>query len=392
MKKKVLFVNGHLNVGGVEKSLMDILRHMDYEKYDVDLILFEELGDYYNELPKEVNVRFIDITNTYGSTINCLKKALKNRDIFSFLMKILLTFSSKINYKFYRLASPLLKINKAYDCAIAFRVGFCAEIVALCVNSKKKVVWWHHGECNYLEKDKKRMIKIFDYFDKVVSVSEGCKNMIENYFGNLNSKTIVIPNMIDTAQIRFKAKQFKPYIDENEIFKIITVGRLSPEKNMKNIVNIAKELVKKNFIKFKWHIVGDGIEYYNIENLIRTNKLDNYIQLEGSKVNPYPYIYYADIMVHTSLVESQCLTVLEGMTLLKPCVVSKSIGPQEFIINNVNGVLTSHQPKEIADKIINVFNDKDLFELIKRNSFNTIKENYSIKYIMKKIELLIDGR
>ena len=44
-KKKVLFINGHLNVGGVEKSLTDILRHMDYDQYEVDLLLLEDTGD-----------------------------------------------------------------------------------------------------------------------------------------------------------------------------------------------------------------------------------------------------------------------------------------------------------------------------------------------------------
>ena len=37
-KKKILFINGHLNAGGVERSLVDVLRHFDYGKYDVDLL------------------------------------------------------------------------------------------------------------------------------------------------------------------------------------------------------------------------------------------------------------------------------------------------------------------------------------------------------------------
>ena len=35
-KKRILFINGHLNAGGVERSLVDILKHMDYEKYAVE--------------------------------------------------------------------------------------------------------------------------------------------------------------------------------------------------------------------------------------------------------------------------------------------------------------------------------------------------------------------
>ena len=52
MKKKILFVNGHLNVGGIEKSLTDLLNHLDYHKYKVDLLLLEEKGDYLPQIPK----------------------------------------------------------------------------------------------------------------------------------------------------------------------------------------------------------------------------------------------------------------------------------------------------------------------------------------------------
>lgn len=52
MKKTLLLINGHINTGGVEKSLIDILKQLDYTHFDVDLLLLEELGDYAAELPQ----------------------------------------------------------------------------------------------------------------------------------------------------------------------------------------------------------------------------------------------------------------------------------------------------------------------------------------------------
>lgn len=65
--KKLLFINGHLITGGVEKSLLDILKHLDYEKFEVDLLLLEELGDYASEIPEQVHVQLRCLKNTYGS-------------------------------------------------------------------------------------------------------------------------------------------------------------------------------------------------------------------------------------------------------------------------------------------------------------------------------------
>lgn len=45
-----------MNTGGVEKSLLDILRRLDYDSYDVDLLLLEELGDYGAEIPSNVHI------------------------------------------------------------------------------------------------------------------------------------------------------------------------------------------------------------------------------------------------------------------------------------------------------------------------------------------------
>ena len=53
-----------MNPGGAEKSLLDILKHIDYSKYHVELLLLEEFGDYTDEIPKEVEVRLFDLHNT----------------------------------------------------------------------------------------------------------------------------------------------------------------------------------------------------------------------------------------------------------------------------------------------------------------------------------------
>ena len=56
MKKKILFVLATLNRGGAEKSLISLLKMLDYDKYDVDLLLFDRGYDLEKEIPNNVNV------------------------------------------------------------------------------------------------------------------------------------------------------------------------------------------------------------------------------------------------------------------------------------------------------------------------------------------------
>ena len=64
--------------GGCERSLADLLCHMDFSRYDVDLLLFEDVGPYAEELPGEVRVIFYDITKAFGSYMACIGRAARH--------------------------------------------------------------------------------------------------------------------------------------------------------------------------------------------------------------------------------------------------------------------------------------------------------------------------
>mgnify|MGYP002513332713 CR=1 FL=1 len=54
--KKILFITGQLNAGGAERVLIDILRHFDYIKYQVDLCQIIKGGTLIDEVPTNVNI------------------------------------------------------------------------------------------------------------------------------------------------------------------------------------------------------------------------------------------------------------------------------------------------------------------------------------------------
>ena len=56
MKKKILISSFDLAIGGVERSLLGLLNHLDYNKYDVDLMLFKHEGEFLPFLPLGPNL------------------------------------------------------------------------------------------------------------------------------------------------------------------------------------------------------------------------------------------------------------------------------------------------------------------------------------------------
>ena len=380
--KHILFINGHLNTGGVERSLVDILRHMDYTKYAVDLLLLEDIGDYASELPSEVKVLFRDLHNTYGGVASSVRRCIAARDWMCLRLRLLFLLRKIFGPRAFKSAATLLLGEHHYDCVIGFRPGICADLAGYSVKAKRRITWWHHGEF-YV--DRVAYGAMCSKMNAVAVVSQSCKAMLQEKLPEIESKLVCIPNMLDAVAIGQKAGN-SPYTCD--ILHIVSVGRLAPEKHFENVFPAAKAL-RQAGIDFAWHVIGDGFERSKLEALIAENDLKDHVILDGSKTNPYPYMKYADLFVHPSYVESQGLTVLEAMALGVPCVVTKSRGPCEFIEDGINGLLTEQSPESLTEKVLSILTDKTLFQSIKENT--VCPEQFAPDRVMKQIEELIDG-
>lgn len=381
MRRKILFINGHLNVGGVEKSLVDILKHLDYDRYEVDLLLLEGLGDYAHEIPKEVNIKLCSLKNTYGALLPCLLNCIKKADWFSLKMRLIFLMMKLFGQKYIKYAQSSLTQNHFYDCVIGFRSGICTQIAAFAVNADKRITWWHHGEFNVSAKEYEENIGVCD---KVVSVSESCAEMLLQNMPKIGEKLVVVPNMVDTEALEKKCSSDSVY-SGNEVH-LVTVARLAPEKHIENIIYSAKQLKRVGY-QLCWHIVGDGDMKERLEILLSENKVEDCVILEGSKANPYSYMKDATLYVHPSYVESQGLTILEAMALGVPCVVTKSRGPSEFIRNGENGLLVETGWEALCEGVEKMLKDKMLYKKIKDNS--KCPEKFSPHIVMKVIENIL---
>ena len=380
--RKVLFINGHLNTGGVERSLVDVLKHMDYKKYAVDLLLLEDTGDYTSELPSEVHVLFRDIHHTYGSFASSVRRCIAARDWMCLRLRMLFLLRKILGSRALKSAAILLLGEHHYDCVIGFRSGICSDLAAYSVQANRKNTWWHHGEFNV---DRAAYGDMCGKMNAVAVVSQSCKAMLQEKLPELESKLVCIPNMLDAVAIGQKAGN-SPYT--GDMLHIVSVGRLAPEKHFENIIPVAKTL-RDISTDCVWHIVGEGPERSQLETLIAENGLKDHVILEGSKTNPYPYMKYADLFVHPSYVESQGLTVLEAMALGVPCVVTKSRGPCEFIEDGINGLLTEQVPEDLTAKVLEILKNHALYQRIKENT--KCPGQFAPDRVMKQIEELIDG-
>ena len=169
-KKKLLFVNGHLHVGGGEKSLLSLLTYLDYSRYEVDLLLLEDKGDLLESLPPQINVLFVDTSKAYGPFFSTMIQAVKKGQLYAVWYRIVILLSSLFGKKWMLLIKYVLPISSYYNCAISYRPGPCADIVAYAINAEKKLCWWHNGKCDYSPSQIKDVDMTWRHYDNIVSV------------------------------------------------------------------------------------------------------------------------------------------------------------------------------------------------------------------------------
>lgn len=381
-RKKLLFLNCTLGLGGVERSLCDVLRNIDYNKYDVDLYLDSSTGSLVSQIPCSVRIVYPNMDETFGKFSTIIKPLIKKGEYKKIFLRVVKKMASIFGYGVYWLLKPVYSKYGYYDAVIAYREGEITQFAYRAFKWSNFIGWWHYGglpECNNEYKELKKI-------KSLVAVSEQSKKALMQRFDYLANKVVTIPNIIDSENIKEMASSFNPPYKDG-VMHLVTVSRLSPEKHLENVIYCAKYLLSKG-IEFQWHIIGCGLIYEELRNCILQDQLEQNVILEGGQPNPYPYIKNAYLYVHSSYVESQGLTILEAMALGVPCVVTKSLGPCEFIEDGVNGILTEQSPESLAEKVMEILTDQKLYEQIKMNTY--CPEQFAPECIMKQIEDLLD--
>lgn len=383
MKKKLLFINGHLNTGGVEKSLLDILTHLNYGKYDVDLLLTEHLGDYADQLPPQVNVILRSIEGTYGPLVKVIMSSIRNCDWFSLKMRIIFLLKRLFGEKKLALAEKMLTGGKHYDCVVGFRRGLCTQIAAYAVSADQRITWWHHGSVNVAASD---YLAEVENFHQIIAVSESCRRMLAEAMPALEDRLVTIHNMLDPNTVWEKAEAFQPYV-EMGVFHIVSVGGLVPEKHFENAIFAARKL-KDQGIAFRWHLVGDGVLREELQKKAQDADVTDCFIFEGNQVNPYPYLKHADLFVHPSYVESFGIVVTEALALGVPCVVTKSTGVMDFLVDGENAMLTEQSAESLTEKTLELLQNDALRTQLRENV--RCPEAFLPTVVMKEIDNLME--
>ncbi len=378
MKQKLLFVIESLNCAGAEKSLTTLLNLIDYSKYEVDLQLFSVAGEFLELVPEEVNI--LPELDYFAYCNLPMSQCIKSVSSFTKLKMLLsrIHYSLRIRMKkgnnadkavmFWKCCEHSFdKLPKEYDVAIAYAQGTPTFYVADKVKAKKKMAWVN-TVYRPQGKTKKYNVEEYKKFQMINCVSDAVAEEFQKDFHQFRNQISIMYDIMDKNFILKMAKMksnAKSDMQKGQ-YKLLTIGRLDPNKGYDIAIDAAK-ILRENGINFCWYVLGKGEEYQKIKELIKKNRLEEYFILLGVRSNPYPYILESDIYIQPSRFEGFGLAIAEARMLNRPVISTNFEAVYHQLTHEKNGLITDMNGHSVAGAIMRLIDNKELYQKIESN-------------------------
>lgn len=394
MQKKILIVSSSLSTGGLEKCLINLCDNLDYDKYQVDLYLFNEGRDLFEKLNKNVclledSPYYADVYNRYFVTsVKSLLKKKKISLVFYRIGRFLRIRFGRTKFTendWKNMKKTMLKIEKHYDIAIGFEEGSACYYVADCVDAHVKL-GWIHTDIKRINNNKKLDEAAFEKLDCVITVSQNSLRNLKEVYPAFEKKfkCIVLPSLLDYNDVNRLANE--PNEMSGDEIKILSVGRLVELKGFHLCVSVCKRLVDEGY-KIKWYVAGEGDFRSAIENEIEKYAVQNDFILLGNCENPYTYMNSADICVQPSSYEGYAVAIFEEKYFQKPVVVTDIPSNLEMLTDKKSGIVVKRTSEDIYRGVKYLLDNPAECERIARTPVNGNSNN---KEVMQEIEMCFE--
>lgn len=393
MKKQLLIVSGGMEIGGIERSLLGLLGEIDYDRYDVDLLLFKVGGELLELVDKRCNI-LPQIKQCAAMTlpIAAAVKAAPPIGIKRAVNRIICTkkYGSDDSATFALLSSywrscvanmPAQK--KKYDVAVSFM--WPHDYAAKKVTADKKIAWIH-TDYTVAKMDFAKDERLWQTFDKIAGVSDDVCKSFKKVYPALSDKVITIENILSTEFVRTQAEKEQAEGIDPELPAILSVGRFTAAKAF-DLAAESCRIMKEKGCRFKWYLIGYGPDEELIRSKIKENGVGDTMIILGKKSNPYPYMAACDVYAQPSRYEGKAVTVREAQILGKPVLITDFETASGHIESGINGIICPKGTESVADALINLLGDKELQLTLRQNC---LKSDFSNKESIQELYSFIE--
>ena len=357
--KELLIVNNNMKVGGVQKSLYNLLWSLDPQEYRVTLLLFSKVGAYLDALPETVRVAEVP------GPFQLLSKSQGECTGWEAIRRAGLTVISRF---FGRDAAIRLLLKRQpmaegkYDAAIAFLnngskeafYGGVQDYVLHRTTASRKVVFLHSdyqlSGAHHPEND-----GMMERFDLIAACSEGCRRRFLEAMPHMADRCVAVPNCHRMDEILALAEQGEVTYSP-DAFHVVTVARMTPRKGLDRAIR-AVAAARDAGSPVVLHIVGAGPMWDSLHTLAQELGLSEAVCFHGEVSNPYPHIKQADLMLLSSYHEAAPMVIDEARCLGVPILSTEIISTKEMVEEAGAGWVCANDQEALNKALCRVVQD-----------------------------------
>jgi glycosyltransferase involved in cell wall biosynthesis len=350
---RVCFIAGTLGVGGAERQLYLIISTLKRLGSEVSLICLNN-GEYWESVIKETGINYYTL-NGKGTRLKRLIKII-------FLLRRIKPHIVQSQHFYTNIYVAL----GAFFCG-AKSIGASRLNLEVEINEHNSI----YGKMSFLLPQYFAM-NSFESVEYGIKISRGKKRIF------------YLPNAVDDSK-------FIPQLGRknSEVFTLLAMGRLESQKRFDKFIDMLGLLKRRHYDKVKGIIVGNGsLE----DDLKRQGELlgltSSDLEFVACTDSPQSLMHKSDIFILTSDFEGNPNVVLEAMACGLPVITTKVGNLPFFIKDREEGFFFDGSVNNLLEIVIDVMNEKEILNRVSNNAIQKINENFSIKSLELKMELI----
>ena len=376
MKKVISIISPQWGTAGTDINLLKIAEGLINEEFDVRLLI---VGDEWSGKKIKPEIKVVYLIPRY------IFKFIKNKYI---PWKMTMTLS--VIFSIFPLIFYLKKNNGNYILGLVSILAFLGFLIS---NVKPKIIFSIQGlpRSKIIFNLNLFLSKFLSDVDYVIPTKSMSEYLDEMYKQSESIEYQVVPNAVLDSHLISKSKESvdHKWYNNDEIFVITAVGRLTNQKDFINLINaFALTVNSLDFIRLV--IIGSGEQKELLLSLVEDFGLGSRVEFLGFQSNPYKFMNASDLFVMSSKWEGPGHVLIEALGIGCPVITTNCpIGPADSVQNGEFGELVeAGNSKALSEAILYAFkNQSDMLSKVKKSE-NYLKKFYTENVVNEYKKLL----
>jgi glycosyltransferase involved in cell wall biosynthesis len=323
--RRILYVTSSLGMGGAERQLYLLLKHVDRAAWAPTVVSLHA-GGVLAEPMRALGVEVVELPRRRHGDLTRLASLYR-------LMR--------------RVRPHLVQTFLLADTVYGFAAARAARVPVLVASRRTDrydTFPWHVRLANRV---------LWSWASAVITNSERGRQLAP---ARLRERHVLIRNGVEPLPVgraRVDTRQALGIAPEAPV--VGTVGRLVAAKNHRRLLDVAAAVVaRRPHVTFV--VVGGG----PLEGALRAEAaargLEHRVRFTGERADVGDLLYAMDVFLLTSDREGLCNAVMEAMDARLPCVVTDVGGNRELVEDAVTGYVCADTPA-LTDRVLRVLDD-----------------------------------